>query len=113
MKNSLKVLNLKQFVAFAKSGTVNDIDNIMNWLTEDCSFAVTRFVDYALSEVTNQEGIDRIKYYLMSGTLIQRNYASLFFSRRNILEEWAFIKEAYIAINRSAFPGMLQQQSEH
>ena len=43
---------------------------------------MTRYVDFALSVVENEKGIKRIEYYLFNGTLIQRNYASLFFNRR-------------------------------
>jgi len=91
----MKILTLNQYLASAKRGTSSDVDTIMSQLKDDCGFAVTRFVDYALSEVSSKEGVERIKFYLMNGTLIQRNYASLFFSRRNILEEWYFIKEAH------------------
>ena len=76
----------------AQSGSSNDVDYIMDKLTVDSTFAMTRYVDFALSLVDNNEGIERIKYYLFNGTLIQRNYASLFLNR---LGEWKSVKEAF------------------
>jgi len=49
-------------------------------------------VDYALSLVSNEEGISRLSYYLFNGSLIQRNYCSLFFNRRG---DWKIVREAY------------------
>jgi hypothetical protein len=62
------------------------IDDIMSHLTIDSSLVMTRFVDFALGLVENSEGILRIEYYLFYGTLIQRNYSSLFFNRRSDFE---------------------------
>lgn len=54
---------------------------------------MTRYVDFALSLVKpNSIGYDRIKYCLFNGSLIQRNYASLYLNR---LGEWKPLKEAY------------------
>lgn len=84
----LKVLTDK-----GQSGNSKDVDYIMDELTADATLAVTRYVDFALSLVEKEEGIERIKYYLFNGTLIQRNYASLFFNRQG---EWEPVKEAYM-----------------
>lgn len=65
-----------------ESGKEEDVDFIMSHLTSDSSFVMTRFVDFALSLVEKPEGVVRIEYYLFKGTLIQRNYSSLFFNRR-------------------------------
>lgn len=76
----------------AKIGRSIDVDYIMNNLTVESSFAMTRYIDFALSLVENIEGIKRIEYYLFNGTLIQRNYACLFLNR---LGEWEPVKKAY------------------
>ncbi|GLR19916.1 hypothetical protein [Portibacter lacus] len=65
-----------------KNGTAEDVDIIMSQLTSETNLVMTRFIDFALSLVEKQEGIERLKYYLFKGTLIQRNYSSLFFNRR-------------------------------
>jgi len=83
---------LKVFIDKAETGTAQNIDFIMSKLTLESSLAVTKYVDYALGLVTNPIGFERIKYYLFNGTLIQRNYASLYFNR---LGEWKYVKEAF------------------
>lgn len=83
---------LKELIDKAENGRSIDIDYIMDNLTVDSSLAMTRYVDFALSLVKNTEGISRIKFYLFNGTLIQRNYASLFLNR---LGEWKPVKKAY------------------
>lgn len=83
---------LKVFIGKAETGTAKDIDFIMSKLTIESSLAVTKYVDYALGLVTNPVGFERIKHYLFNGTLIQRNYASLYFNR---LGEWKYVKEAF------------------
>jgi len=83
---------LKEYIDKAENGTAHDIDDILGKLTTDSTFAVTRYVDFSLGQVTNHEGFERIKYYLFNGTQIQRNYASLFFNRRG---DWMFVKEAF------------------
>ncbi|MDV7137969.1 hypothetical protein R3X28_03730 [Maribacter sp. TH_r10] len=65
-----------------KNGTVEDVDYIMSHLTTESNLVMTRFVDFALSLVEKPEGILRLEHYLFNGTLIQRNYSSLFFNRR-------------------------------
>lgn len=83
---------LKVLIDKAKAGRPIDVDYIMNNLTVESSLAMTRYIDFALSLVENSEGIMRIEYYLFNGTLIQRNYASLFLNR---LGEWKPVKKAY------------------
>lgn len=83
---------LKILIDKANSGSSKDIDDIMNELSIDASLPMTRFVDFALSLVESPEGKHRIEYYLFNGTLIQRNYASLFLNR---LGEWKPVKKAY------------------
>lgn len=83
---------LQELVKKAQSGTPEDVDFIMKRLTSDSTFAQTRYVDFSLSLVKTVEGIEQIKFYLFHGTLIQRNYSSLFLNR---LGEWKPVKQAY------------------
>lgn len=83
---------LKELIVKAENGSSRDIDSIMEKLTVDSTLAMTRYVDFALSLVEKTEGIKRIEHYLFNGTLIQRNYASLFLNR---LGEWKPVKKAY------------------
>ncbi len=76
----------------AVSGKTEDIDYIISHLTDQSTFKMTRFVDYALSLVTSKEGIERIEYHLFNGTLIQRNYCSLYLNRNGY---WKPVKIAY------------------
>jgi len=76
----------------AEVGFPTDIDYIMSNLTSESTFAMTRYVDYALSLVTNKAGINQIEFYLFNGSQIQRNYSSLFFNRRG---DWEIVKKAF------------------
>jgi len=73
---------LRELIEQALKGENENINFIFSYLNETVSIKVTRYVDFALSVVENEKGIKRIEYYLFNGTLIQRNYASLFFNRR-------------------------------
>lgn len=84
--------HLRELIIRAESGYQSDIDYIMDNLTYESTFAMTRYVDFALSLVTNQGGINRIEYYLFNGSQIQRNYSSLYFNRRG---NWEIVKRAY------------------
>ena len=83
---------VQELVDRANSGNVEDVDYILNHLTSDVTLSVTKFVDYALSLVVSDVGVERIEYYLFNGTQIQRNYCSLFFNRRG---DWPIVKKAY------------------
>jgi hypothetical protein len=83
---------LQELIERAENGNSEDVDFIMNHLTIDSTFAMTRYVDFALSLVENENGISQIKYYLFNGSLIQRNYCSLFFNRRC---DWDIVDQAY------------------
>lgn len=83
---------LKDLICKAENGDSHDIDFIMQNLTPDSTFAMTRYVDYALGLVTNEYGIARIEYYLFNGSQIQRNYSSLYFNRRG---DWKIVKKAF------------------
>jgi len=77
----------------SRSGTKNDIDEIMRLLNDDdLTIPVTKAVDFYLGQVTNQEGIGRVEYYLFGGTQIQRNYCTLFFARRH---QWDLVDSAF------------------
>ena len=76
----------------ALEGDKSDIDFIMEKLTIHSSLATTRYIDFALSLLTNKNGIEQLRFYLFNGTLIQRNYASLYFNRSG---DWKCVKEAY------------------
>jgi hypothetical protein len=83
---------VQELVDRANSGSIEDVDYILNHLTPDVTLSVTKFVDYALGLVVSDAGIERIEYYLFNGTQIQRNYCSLFFNRRG---DWLIVKKAY------------------
>lgn len=83
---------LHEFTIKAETGRKEDVDFIMSCLTNKSNFATTRYIDFALSLVENPIGFERIKYYLFNGTLIQRNYASLYLNR---LGERKPVKEAF------------------
>jgi DNA-binding MarR family transcriptional regulator len=73
-------------------GSTQDIDRVLEYLTADIDIPTTKVVDFYLGTVTNPEGVRRIEYYLFHGTQIQRNYCTLFFSRKN---EWQIVNKAY------------------
>ena len=73
---------LRELIDLALEGKKENIDRIFNELNENSTIELTRYVDFALSLVENEAGILRIEYYLFNGSLMQRNYASLFFNRR-------------------------------
>lgn len=83
---------LGELIERAERGNEEDVDYIMSHLTNNSSLALTRYVDYALSLVEIPKGINRVEYYLFYGSLIHRNYSSLFFNRRL---DYDIIKRAY------------------
>jgi len=83
---------LRELIDKGERGNIEDIDLIMSHLDNSSTFAMTRYVDYALSLVETESGIERIGYYLFNGSLIQRNYCSLFFNRRG---NWEIVKKAF------------------
>ena len=91
----LKMTRLEYYIALATSGRAEDIDSIMDRLTDQMTFAESRFIDYALGLVESSEGMKRIAEYLFDGTQIQRNYCTLYFNRRNEKEAWMLVKRAY------------------
>ena len=83
---------LQELIDRAESGESEDVDFIMNKLNGSSTFAMTRYVDFALGLVENQSGIKRIEYYLFNGSNIQRNYCSLYFNRKG---DWNLVKKAF------------------
>ena len=79
------------FAALGRSGTAADVDALMCHLHEQVDFTTTRLVDFGLGLVNTQEGAGRIRHYLFHGAKIQRNYAALYFKRR---DELALLNEA-------------------
>lgn len=71
------------FAALGRSGAAADVDALMDHLHERTDFTTTRLVDFGLSLVASDEGFERIRYYLFHGMMIQRNYAALYFKRRD------------------------------
>jgi hypothetical protein len=80
------------YVNLAKKGTIKTVDIIMTDLNPKMTIAESKFIDYALGHVTSKEGFKRMEHYLFKGTIIQRNYCALYFSRK---EEWPIVKKAY------------------
>ena len=79
------------FTALGRSGAAADVDTLMSHLHERVDFTTTRLVDFALGLVNTPEGYNRIRHYLFHGALIQRNYAALYFKRR---DEMLLLNEA-------------------
>ena len=79
------------FRALGQSGGPHDVDTLMRHLHEQVDFTTTRLVDFALDLVNTEDGADRLRHYLFHGALIQRNYAALYFKRR---QEFALLNEA-------------------
>lgn len=68
----------------ALSGTVSDVDYLMQTLESNRSFAGYKLIDYALSLVKSDEVTNRIEHFLFCGSQVQRNYAALYFRRRGV-----------------------------
>ncbi|MBC8374786.1 MAG: hypothetical protein H8E26_02005 [FCB group bacterium] len=83
---------LNQIIENCRRGSKADIDDILGLLTSTVDLTVRRNVDFHLGGVTNPEGLARLEYYLFHGSQIQRNYATLFFARR---DEWPLIHRAH------------------
>ena len=92
MSSSKFTGQLYDLIISAEKGDPADVDFIMQNLSAETTFEMTRYVDFALGLVSNEKGITRIEHYLFNGSQIQRNYASLFFNRRG---DWEIVKKAY------------------
>lgn len=81
----------QMFAALGRSGAAVDVDTLMCHLDEYADFTTTRLVDFALGLVETDDGAGRIRHYLFHGVQIQRNYAALYFKRR---DELSLLNEA-------------------
>jgi hypothetical protein len=70
--------------ALALSGKPEDVDFLMMVLNDEPDFAAVKTIDYVLGLVGTSSGEERIKYYLFNGTPVQRNYAALYFKRKDM-----------------------------
>ncbi len=86
------IRTLKDYIPMAQSGTAFDIDAIMADINEEMSIAISKIIDFSLSYVNSESGLERMAYYLFNGTQIQRNYCTLFFNRRG---DWTLVKAAF------------------
>jgi hypothetical protein len=73
---------LNHFIALGISGKPEDIDLLMHALVIQDDLVTYKLVDFALSHVSTDEGVQRLRYYLFNGLRPQRNYAALYFKRR-------------------------------
>jgi|GEM_PF-612837 len=73
-------------------GSAPDIDRVMSFLHEKVDLPTTKIIDYYLGTVRSPEGTERIRHYLFQGTQLQRNYATLYFARR---DDWPLVNQAY------------------
>ncbi|MBN2444382.1 MAG: hypothetical protein JXJ04_23670 [Spirochaetales bacterium] len=83
---------LKHFSQIARRGTIEDVDILFSQLNEHADIPLTKIIDLCIGLVKSEEGLERIQYYLFSGTQMQRNYATLCFARRN---DWDLVNKAY------------------
>ncbi len=80
--NNQTPLTLAELKRRAESGRISDVDYLMRHLDTSETFSRCKKIDYALGLVSSPEGRDRIRRFLFNGSLIQRNYAALYFKRR-------------------------------
>jgi hypothetical protein len=79
------MLLLSDVAQRVNQGNANDVDFFMSYLTTESSTQIIKMVDFAISQINSENGIERIVHYLFNGTTIQRNYAALYFKRHNQL----------------------------
>jgi hypothetical protein len=78
------MLTLAEAEQRGRSGSAADVDFLMGNLTSEEELVTCKLVDYGLGLVATREGRVRLHHFLFHGNLIQRNYAALYFKRR----EW-------------------------
>ncbi len=83
---------LEYYISLAKDGTKTSIRELMNHLNKSMTLAESKFIDFALGHIDNDEGVKIMEHYLFHGTQIQRNYCALYFGRRG---EYLIIRKAY------------------
>jgi hypothetical protein len=77
---------INHFVALGNSGKPEDIDLLMHALITQDDLATYKLVDFALSHVSTDEGVQHLRHYLFNGLRPQRNYAALYFKRRGFTD---------------------------
>lgn len=77
-------ITLAELERRARSGSAVEVDYLMENLDSGEPLVTCKLVDYALGLVSSAEGRERIRHFLFHGSPIQRNYAALYFKRR----EW-------------------------
>lgn len=80
------------YIKLAKAGSPESIAEIMKDLNLEMTIMEAKFIDFALGYVDTPEGFEVMKKYLFHGTQVQRNYCTLYFSRRG---EYMIVREAY------------------
>jgi hypothetical protein len=76
-------LSLNELERIARRGTEYDVSVLLSMLTKGQSMLNLKKVDYCLGLVETAEGMTIIRQALFSGNRIQRNYAALYFKRKN------------------------------
>lgn len=84
--------NLDGYIRLAQAGTCVSVDMILADINKDMSIALSKIIDYSLSFVQSDEGVERMAHYLFHGTQIQRNYCTLYFNRRG---DWRLVRQAF------------------
>ena len=74
------------FVGWGRAGTRQDVDRLMEALVSRDDLATSKLVDFALGLVRTREGMVRVEDYLFRGNQVQRNFATLYFKRRGLVE---------------------------
>lgn len=82
MNSNQTPLTMAEVEHRGRSGLAFDVDYLMERLDQDQALVIRKLVDYGLGLVSCGEGRDRLRYFLFNGSLIQRNYAALYFKRR-------------------------------
>lgn len=84
MEPMLPANRWEEFRRAGLAGSAADVDLLMAALAQTDELATSRLVDYALGLVETPKGRARIRHYLHEGSQQQRNYAALYFKRRNV-----------------------------
>jgi hypothetical protein len=74
--------SLEHYQTLAREGSKTSVKRMMESLNSRMTLAESKFIDFALGQVENPEGVKTMEHYFFHGTKIQRNYCALYFSRR-------------------------------
>ena len=74
--------SLEHYQTLAREGGKASVRRMMESLNSRMTIAESKFIDFALGQVENPEGVKEMERYFFFGTQIQRNYCALYFSRR-------------------------------